>query len=139
MKNHKLEIKHLIGLEISPLRSALIFSYIGGLLLIVIGLSFALPSTWVIFRDDFPGVEFCWALASVGILRILFTYLFARGIKIFYYLIILGSIIKVIELPLAGFNESAGFAIWYLILTGIPEILLLINIFNPKAREEFKS
>tara|TARA_B100001750_G_C15248186_1_gene466427 strand:- start:110 stop:511 length:402 start_codon:yes stop_codon:yes gene_type:complete len=132
-------LKHLIGLEISPLRSALIFSYIGGLLLIVIGLSFALPSTWVIFRDDFPGVEFCWALASVGILRILFTYLFARGIKIFYYLIILGSIIKVIELPLAGFNESAGFAIWYLILTGIPEILLLINIFNPKAREEFKS
>ena len=105
----------------------------------MIGLSFALPSTWVIFRDDFPGVEFCWALASVGILRILFTYLFARGIKIFYYLIILGSIIKVIELPLAGFNESAGFAIWYLILTGIPEILLLINIFNPKAREEFKS
>ena len=132
-------LKHLIGLEISPLRSALIFSYIGGLLLIVIGLSFALPSTWVIFRDDFPRVEFCWALASVGILRILFTYLFARGIKIFYYLIILGSIIKVIELPLAGFNESAGFAIWYLILTGIPEILLLINIFNPKAREEFKS
>ena len=132
-------LKHLIGLEISPLRSALIFSYIGGLLLIVIGLSFALPSTWVIFRDDFPGVEFCWALVSVGILRILFTYLFARGIKIFYYLIILGSIIKVIELPLAGFNESAGFAIWYLILTGIPEILLLINIFNPKAREEFKS
>ena len=132
-------LKHLIGLEISPLRSALIFSYIGGLLLIVIGLSFALPSTWVIFRDDFPGVEFCWALASVGILRILFTYLFARGIKIFYYLVILGSIIKVIELPLAGFNESAGFAIWYLILTGIPEILLLINIFNPKAREEFKS
>ena len=132
-------LKHLIGLEKSPLRSALIFSYIGGLLLIVIGLSFALPSTWVIFRDDFPGVEFCWALASVGILRILFTYLFARGIKIFYYLIILGSIIKVIELPLAGFNESAGFAIWYLILTGIPEILLLINIFNPKAREEFKS
>ncbi|MBI21420.1 MAG: hypothetical protein CL780_04140 [Chloroflexi bacterium] len=132
-------LKHLIGLEISPLRSALIFSYIGGLLLIVIGLSFALPSTWVIFRDDFPGVEFCWALASVGILRILFTYLFARGIKKFYYLIILGSIIKVIELPLAGFNESAGFAIWYLILTGIPEILLLINIFNPKAREEFKS
>ena len=132
-------LKHLIGLEISPLRSALIFSYIGGLLLIVIGLSFALPSTWVIFRDDFPGVEFCWALASVGILRILFTYLFARGIKNFYYLIILGSIIKVIELPLAGFNESAGFAIWYLILTGIPEILLLINIFNPKAREEFKS
>ena len=46
-------------------------------------------------------------------------------------MIILGSIIKVIELPLAGFNESAGFAIWYLILTGIPEILLLINIFNP--------
>ena len=132
-------LKHLIGLEKSPLRSALIFSYIGGLLLIVIGLSFALPSTWVIFRDDFPGVEFCWALASVGILRILFTYLFARGIKIFYYLIILGSIIKVIELPLAGFNESAGFAIWYLILTGIPEILLLINIFNPKTREEFKS
>ena len=66
-------LKHLIGLEISPLRSALIFSYIGGLLLIVIGLSFALPSTWVIFRDDFPGVEFCWALALVGILRILFT------------------------------------------------------------------
>ena len=132
-------LKHLIGLEISPLRSALIFSYIGGLLLIVIGLSFALPSTWVIFRDDFHGVEFCWALASVGILRILFTYLFARGIKNFYYLIILVSIIKVIELPLAGFNESAGFAIWYLILTGIPEILLLINIFNPKAREEFKS
>ena len=38
-------LKHLIGVEISPLRSALIFSYIGGILLVVIGLTFALPST----------------------------------------------------------------------------------------------
>lgn len=131
--------KHLIGLEISPLRSALIFSYIGGILLVMIGLSFALPSTWIIFRDDFPGQGFCWILASVGLARILFTYLFSRGIKFLYYLIILGSLVKVLELPLAASSESVGFAIWYVIVTGIPEILLLINIFSSKARKEFKS
>ena len=79
-------LKHLIGVEISPLRSALIFSYIGGILLIVIGLTFALPSTWVIFKDDFPGEGgFPWILASVGLIRIIFTYLFSRGIKFLYY------------------------------------------------------
>jgi hypothetical protein len=56
-KKEKHMLKHLIGVEISPLRSALIFSYIGGILLVVIGLTFALPSTWVIFKDDFPGGE----------------------------------------------------------------------------------
>jgi len=131
-------LKHLIGVEISPLRSALIFSYIGGILLVVIGLSFALPSTWIIFKDDFPGQGFTWILASVGLIRILFTYLFARGIKSLYYLIILLSVVKVLELFLAASAESLGFAIWYVILTGIPEILLLINIFSSKAREELK-
>lgn len=133
-------LKHLIGVEISPLRSALIFSYIGGILLVVIGLTFALPSTWVIFKDDFPGEGgFPWILASVGLIRILFTYLFARGIKFLYYLIILLSVVKVLELFVASSAESLGFAIWYVILTGIPEILLLINIFSSKAREELKS
>ena len=132
--------KNLIGIDISPLRSAMIFSYIGGLLLITIALTFALPSTWIIFEEEFHEVKsFCWILFAVGIGRILFTYLFARGIKFFFYLIILGSLLKVLELPLAASNESVGFAIWYLIVTGIPEILLLINIFNPKAREELKS
>ena len=132
--------KNLIGIDISPLRSAMIFSYIGGLLLITIALTFALPSTWIIFEEEFHEVKsFCWILLAVGFARILFTYLFARGIKFFFYLIILGSLFKVLELPLAASNESVGFAIWYLIVTGIPEILLLINIFNPKAREELKS
>ena len=132
--------KNLIGIDISPLRSAMIFSYIGGLLLITIALTFALPSTWIIFEEEFHEVKsFCWILFAVGIARILFTYLFARGIKFFFYLIILGSLLKVLELPLAASNESVGLAIWYLIVTGIPEILLLINIFNPKAREELKS
>ena len=104
-------LKHLIGVEISPLRSALIFSYIGGILLVVIGLTFALPSTWVIFKDDFPGEGgFPWILASVGLIRILFTYLFARGIKFLYYLIILLSVVKVLELFLAASAESLGFA-----------------------------
>jgi hypothetical protein len=89
--------------------------------------------------DDFPGQGFTWILASVGLVRILFTYLFARGIKFLYYLIILGSVVKVLELFLAASAESLGFAIWYVILTGIPEILLLINIFSSKAREELKS
>ena len=132
--------KNLIGIDISPLRSAMIFSYIGGLLLITIALTFALPSTWIIFEEEFHDVKsFCLVLFAVGIARILFTYLFARGIKFFFYLIILGSLLKILELPLAASNESVGFAIWYVIITGIPEILLLINIFNPKAREELKS
>ena len=131
--------KNLIGIDISPLRSAMILSYIGGLLLITTALTFALPSTWIIFEEEFHDVKsFVWVLFAVGIARILFTYIFARGVKLFFYLIILGSLLKVLELPLAASNESVGFAIWYVIVTGIPEILLLINIFNPKAREELK-
>ena len=118
----------------------MILSYIGGLLLITTALTFALPSTWIIFEEEFHDVKsFVWVLFAVGIARILFTYIFARGVKLFFYLIILGSLLKVLELPLAASNESVGFAIWYVIVTGIPEILLLINIFNPKAREELKS
>ena len=115
-------------------------SYIGGILLIITGLTFALPSIFVEFTSDAPDFgTFAWILVIVGFLRLVVTYLYATGRKFLFYLIILFSILKVIEIPAAIAGETIGFIIWYALLTGIIELFLLINIFSKNARHENKS
>ena len=59
-------------------------------------------------------------------------------IEYIHHIIVL-SFLKVIEIPAAIVGESAGFIVWYALLTGIVEVLFLINIFSKSAREENKS
>ena len=133
-------LRNLLGIELSQLRFALLCSYIGGILLIITGLTFALPSIFVEFTSDAPDFgTFAWILVIVGFLRLVVTYLYATGRKFLFYLIILFSILKVIEIPAAIAGETIGFIIWYALLTGIIELFLLINIFSKNARHENKS
>ena len=133
-------LRNLLGIELSQLRFALLCSYIGGILLIITGLTFALPSIFVEFTSDAPDFgTFAWILVIVGLLRLVVTYLYATGRKFLFYLIILFSILKVIEIPAAIAGETIGFIIWYSLLTGIIELFLLVNIFSKNARHENKS
>tara|TARA_B100000945_G_scaffold75862_1_gene58460 strand:- start:2046 stop:2450 length:405 start_codon:yes stop_codon:yes gene_type:complete len=133
-------LRNLLGIELSQLRFALLCSYIGGILLIITGLTFALPSIFVEFTSDAPDFgTFAWILVIVGLLRLVVTYLYVTGRKFLFYLIILFSILKVIEIPAAIAGETVGFIIWYALLTGIIELFLLVNIFSKNARQENKS
>ena len=133
-------LKNLLGIELSELKTALIFSYIGSFILMATGLMFALPSIFVEFTSDAPDFgTFAWILVGVGFMRLILTYLYANGTKSIFYILIVLSFLKVIEIPAAIVGESAGFIVWYALLTGIVEVLFLINIFSKSAREENKS
>ncbi len=101
------------------------------------GLMFALPSIFIEFTNDAPDFStFAWILVVVGIVRFISTYMYAMGKKFLFYIVIALSILKIIEIPAAVIGESTGFIIWYVLLTGIIELLLLLNIFSKNAREE---
>ena len=79
-------LRNLLGIELSQLRFALLCSYIGGILLIITGLTFALPSIFVEFTSDAPDFgTFAWILVIVGLLRLVVTYLYATGRKFLFY------------------------------------------------------
>ena len=133
-------LKNLLGIELSELRTALIFSYIGSFLLMATGLIFALPSILIEFTSDAPDFgTFAWILVVAGLLRLILTYLYANGTKSIFYVLIVLSFLKVIEIPAAIAGENVGFIIWYPLLTGLIEVIFLINIFSKSAREEHKS
>ena len=133
-------LKNLLGIELSELRTALIFSYIGSFLLMATGLIFALPSIIIEFTSDAPDFgTFAWILVVAGLLRLILTYLYANGTKSIFYVLIVLSFLKVIEIPAAIAGENVGFIIWYPLLTGLIEVIFLVNIFSKSAREEHKS
>ena len=133
-------LKNLLGIELSELRTALMFSYIGSFLLMATGLIFALPSIFIEFTSDAPDFgTLAWILVGVGLLRLILTYLYANGTKSIFYVLIVLSFLKVIEIPAAIAGENVGFMIWYPLLTGLIEVIFLINIFSKSAREEHKS
>ena len=65
--------------------------------------------------------------------------MYANGTKSIFYVLIVLSFLKVIEIPAAIAGENVGFIIWYPLLTGLIEVIFLINIFSKSAREEHKS
>jgi hypothetical protein len=104
------------------------------------GLIFALPSIFIEFTSDAPDFgTFAWILVGAGLLRLILTYLYANGTKSIFYVLIVLSFLKVIEIPAAIVGENVGFIIWYPLLTGLIEVIFLINIFSKSAREEHKS
>lgn len=131
----------LIGTKISPLRSALILSHTGGWLLIFMGFV-----VWSMKLDDptsliaLTPAFLPYILITVGVCRILFTILAAKGYAIALYLVILLSILKLIELIPANmgndFNHIADFS--YLILTGCIEIAFLWFVSKRDTWKELK-
>jgi hypothetical protein len=133
--------KFLIGTEISPLRSALILSHLGGWLLIFMGFL-----VWSIKLDDpasliaLTPAFLPYMLITVGVFRILFTILAGKEYAIALYLVILLGILKLIELMPANtgndFNHIADFS--YLILTGCIEIAFLWFVCKRDTWKELK-
>jgi membrane-anchored glycerophosphoryl diester phosphodiesterase (GDPDase) len=131
-------LRNLLGIEISQLRFALLCSYIGGVFFIVAGLMFALPSVAIESLNDAASVGGI-VLFALGLFRLVVTYLYASGIAYFYYTVIALSILTIINIPLTAVGENLGFLLWYIFLTAIIELLLLVNIFSKNARAEHKS
>jgi len=131
-------LRNLLGIEISQLRFALLCSYIGGVFFIVAGLMFALPSVAIESLNDAASVGGI-VLFALGLFRLVVTYLYANGIAYFYYTVIALSILTIINIPLTAVGENLGFLLWYIFLTAIIELLLLVNILSKNARSEHKS
>ena len=128
--------KFLTGKEIGYLQTGLILSQVGGLLLILIGLFVLLPSKIITVGDDVGG--FVWILVGVGIIRMLAPILVGKGSKIAFWVIIILSVLKLIECFLATIGNNLEF-IWYIPVTGLVEVGVLIHLLNPKARAELNN
>ena len=128
--------KFLTGKEIGHLETGLILSQVGGLLLVFIGLFVLLPSKIITVGDDVGG--WVWILVGVGIIRMLAPILVGKGSKIAFWVVIVLSVLKLIECFLATIGNNLEF-IWYIPVTGLVEVGVLIHLLNPKARAELNN
>jgi len=128
--------KFLTGKEIGHLQTGLILSQVGGLLLIFAGLFVLLPSKIITVGDDVGG--WVWILVGVGIIRMLAPILVGKGSKIAFWVVIILSVLKLIECFLATIGNNLEF-IWYIPVTGLVEVGVLIHLLNPKARAELNN
>ena len=128
--------KFLTGKEIGHLQTGLILSQVGGLLLVFIGLVVLLPMSEITVGDDVGG--FVWILVGVGIIRMLAPILVGKGSKIAFWVVIILSVLKLIECFLAMIGNNLEF-IWYIPVTGLVEVGVLIHLLNPKARAELNN
>jgi len=128
--------KFLTGKEIGHLQTGLILSQVGGLLLVFIGLVVLLPMSEITVGDDVGG--FVWILVGVGIIRMLAPILVGKGSKIAFWVVIVLSVLKLIESFIAMIGDNLEF-IWYIPVTGLVEVGVLIHLLNPKARAELNN
>ena len=130
--------KFLTGKEIGHLQTGLILSQVGGLILIVMGLMVLLPSRLFTF-DDIRG--FAWIILGVGIIRMLAPILVGKGSRVAFWVVIGLSVLKLIESFIATVGDSSEHLqfYWYLGVTGLLEIGVLIHLLNPKARAELSN
>ncbi len=128
--------KFLTGKEIGHLQTGLILSQVGGLLLVFIGLVVLLPMSEITVGDDVGG--FVWILVGVGIIRMLAPILVGKGSKIAFWVVIVLSVLKLIESFIATIGDNLEF-IWYIPVTGLVEVGVLIHLLNPKARAELNN
>tara|TARA_B100002049_G_C15867498_1_gene286034 strand:+ start:170 stop:577 length:408 start_codon:yes stop_codon:yes gene_type:complete len=128
--------KFLTGKEIGHLQTGLILSQIGGLILIFMGLMVLLPSRMFDGVDEIGGVG--WIIVGVGIIRMLAPVLVGKGSKIAFWVVIVLSVLKLIESFIATVGDSSEHLqfYWYLAVTGLLEIGVLLHLLNPKARTE---
>ena len=127
--------KFLTGKEIGHLQTGLILSQVGGLILIVMGLMVLLPSRLFTF-DDIGG--FVWIILGVGIIRMLAPILVGKGSRVAFWVVIVLSVVKLIESFIAMIGDNLEF-IWYIPVTGLVEVGVLIHLLNPKAQAELNN
>ena len=125
--------KFLTGKEIGHLQTGLILSQVGGLILIFMGLMVLLPSRIFTF-DDIGG--FVWVILGVGVIRVLAPILVGRGSKVAFWVVIVLSAVKLTESFVATVGDSSEHLqfYWYLAMTGLVEVGVLIHLLNPKQR-----
>ena len=126
--------KFLTGTEIGHLQTGLILSQIGGLLLVFTSLFLLLPASEVEVDGGAPIL----ILLVVGLIRILAPILVGRGSKIAFWVVIVLSVLKLIECFAAAIGNNIEF-IWYIPVTGLIEVGVLIHLLSPKGRAELNS
>ena len=126
--------KFLTGTEIGHLQTGLILSQIGGLLLVFTSLFLLLPSSEVKVDGGAP----VFILLVVGLIRILAPILVGRGSKIAFWVVIVLSVLKLIECFAAAIGNNIEF-IWYIPVTGLIEVGVLIHLLSPTGRAELNS
>ena len=127
--------KFLIGKEIGPLQTGLILSQVGGLLMIFMAFMVLLPSR--IFTFDINANAMLIFLV-LGIIRILAPIAVGKGLKVALWIVIALSVLKLIESFIATVGDTSEHLqfYWYLAMTGLIEVGVLIHLVNPEARAE---
>ena len=130
--------KFLIGKEIEPLQTGLILSQVGGLFMIFMAFMVLLPSRIFTFDIDENAMLIFLVL---GIIRILAPIAVGKGWKVALWLVIALSVLKLIESFIATVGDTSEHLqfYWYLVMTGLIEVGVLIHLLNPKAREEMSN
>ena len=123
--------KFLTGKEIGHLQTGLILSQIGGLLIVFTGLLLLLPSSSITVNGGPPIL----ILIAAGLIKILAPIMVGRGSKIAFWVVIFLSLLKLIECFVATIGNNPQF-IWYLPVTGLIEVGVLIHMLSPKGRAE---
>ena len=123
--------KFLTGTEIGHLQTGLILSQIGGLLLVFTSLFLLLPASEVEVDGGAPIL----ILLVVGLIRILAPIMVGRGSKIAFWIVIILSVLKLLECFAAAIGNNLEF-IWYIPVTGLIEVGVLIHLLSPKGRAE---
>jgi len=126
--------KFLTGTEIRHLQTGLILSQIGGLLLVFTSLFLLLPASEVEVDGGAPIL----ILLVVGLIRILAPIMVGRGSKIAFWIVIILSVLKLLECFAAAIGNNLEF-IWYIPVTGLIEVGVLIHLLSPKGRVELNS
>ena len=130
--------KFLIGKEIGPLQTGLILSQVGGLFMIFMAFMVLLPSR--IFTFDINENAMLIFLV-LGIIRVLAPIAVGKGWKVALWLVIALSVLKLIESFIATVGDTSEHLhfYWYLVMTGLIEVGVLIHLLNPKARTELSN
>ena len=130
--------KFLTGKEIGPLQTGLILSQVGGLFMIFMALMVLLPSR--IFTFDLNETAMLIFLV-LGIIRILVPIAVSKGLKAALWVVMALSVLKLIESFIATVGDTSEHLqfYWYLVVTGLIEVGVLIHLLNPKARAELSN
>ena len=133
--------KFLLGKEIEPLQTGLILSQVGGLFMIFMALMVLLPSRIFTFDIDGNDGNAMLIFLVLGIIRVLAPIAVGKGWKVALWLVIALSVLKLIESFIATVGDTSEHLqfYWYLVMTGLIEVGVLIHLLNPKAREELRN
>ena len=75
---------------------------------------------------------------GAGLIKILAPIMVGRGSKIAYWIVIFLSVLKLLECFVATIGNNPQF-IWYIPVTGLIEVGVLIHMLSPKGRAELNA